>query len=269
MKKIILTIFILITSITLYGFFINPIGFKTTSNTIEVSNLSKSFDGFKILQLSDFLIKSSKDLDRLENINKEIKKLKPDIIIYTGDLLHKDNTLKEDDITKLKDILYNMECTLYKYAVLGDNDDITKYTDVMNIGSFIVLDNESKYIFYKDITPIKITGITNLDNLDKSITIEDNLDTTFNLVITHYPDYFDTIKNMDIDVILAGHSLKGQIRIPFYGGIVRLNDAKKYLNGYYEEKNTKMYVSSGIGNNKIDFRLFNKPEINLYILKSN
>lgn len=266
MKKFFLIIFTLIICLILYGFYVNPKEFTIKSETIKVEELVSSFDGFKILQISDTLLKSSTDLNKLEDILEKIKDLNPDIIVYTGDLLYKENTLKDEDITKLTDILKNMECTLYKYAVYGDNDDKTKYSEIMNEAGFTLLDNESSYIFYKDVLPIKITGLTNLDNVSSSLSIEDNLDTTLNLVITHYPDYFETLKNEDVDVVLAGHSLNGQVIMPFYGGIIKSEGARKYVNGTFNENNTKLYITGGIGTKKVNFRLFNKPEVNFYTL---
>lgn len=267
MKKFFLIIFVFVISIVLYGFFINTNSFKIVSKNINIESIEDSFDGFKILQLSDFLIKSKKDLDRIEQISLKVNDLKPDIIVFNGDLLYKKNSLSNDDINKLIGILKNMDCTLYKYAVIGDNDDINEYSEIMNKADFKILDNESSYIFYKDVKPMKITGLSNLDNISKAINMDDNLDTTLNVVITHYPDYFETLKNEDIDIVFAGHSLNGQVVLPFYGGIIKNSEAKKYVYGSYEENNSKLFISGGVGTNKINFRLFNKPEINLYKLK--
>ena len=137
----------------------------------------------------------------------------------------------------------------------------------MTDSDFIVLDNESKYIFYKDLTPIKITGITDTSDIKKALTTTDDLDVSFNLVITHQPDNIDELVNYDVNLVLAGHSLLGQIRLPFIGGIIKKEGAKKYIDNYYEVNDTIMYVSSGLGiDNNYYFRLFNKPEINLYRL---
>lgn len=267
MKKIFIVIIFLIGLIIIDGFFINPNGFKIAEKKIFVDNLPESFENFKILQISDLLISNKKDINRLKNIKTKSNERKPDIIVFTGDLLYKNNNLNNDDINKLKELLKNMDCTLYKYAVIGDNDEINKYSEIMNDAQFKILDNESNYIFYKDVNPIKITGLTNLDNVSKAISIDDNLVTTFNLVITHYPDYFETLKNDDIDVMLAGHSLNGLVVLPFYGGIISTDWSKKYKYGSYEENNSKLFISGGIGTPKIEFRLFNKPEINLYSLQ--
>lgn len=267
MKKVFLSIFILMLCLIFYGVFVGTKGFKVNSKTIEIQDLSDSFDGFKILQLSDFLIKDVNELKNIENISKKINDLKPDIIIFTGDLLYKNNNLTESDLEKLVEILKNMECSLYKYAVVGDNDEINSYKDIMFKSEFKVLDNESDYIFYKDIKPIKITGLTNLNDVSNAMFMEDNLETMVNIVITHYPDYFETLKNEDINIVFAGHSLNGQVIVPFYGGLIKSDMAKKYVYGSYQENDSKLFISGGIGTPKIQFRLFNKPEINLYKFK--
>ena len=66
------------------------------------------------------------------------------------------------------------------------------------------------------------------------------------------------------NLILAGHSHHGQIRLPLIGAIILPDGAKKYYNGYYEFNKTKLYISNGIGTSTINFRLFNKPSFNLY-----
>ena len=75
------------------------------------------------------------------------------------------------------------------------------------------------------------------------------------------------LKNYDIDVIFAGHSLGGQLRLPFWGATLKKDGASVYTNDYYNENNTKLYVSYGIGTNPPHIRTFNKPSINVYRLK--
>ena len=82
----------------------------------------------------------------------------------------------------------------------------------------------------------------------------------------HEPDFIDEIDYRKFDLVLAGHSHNGQVRLPFIGALVKPNYAKKYYDEYYKIKNTDLYISSGIGVSEVNFRLFNRPSFNLYRL---
>lgn len=271
MKKILIILLTLLISIILWGFFIETKDFKVKEIAIKVNDLNENFNGFKIAQISDLLLGSTKSVEDLKKVVEQTNKLKPDLIVFTGDLVSNGYSLNKSEISTIKEELLKLDCTLYKYAVIGDNDEkiIDLYTEIMNESNFKILDNASTYIFYKDITPIKITGLTNVDHIKNSLEVIDNIETNLNIVFTHYPDFIDTISNEDIDIVISGHSLNGQIRIPFVGGTLTKTFAKKYIDSYYEVNETKLYVSSGLGTETINFRLFNKPEINLYRLEKN
>lgn len=266
MKKILIAIIILLSFVLIDGFFINPNGFKIIEKKIYVDNLPESFEDFKILQISDLLISNKKDINRLKNIKAKSNERKPDIIVFTGDLINSKNDLTDNDINDIIDILKSLECNLYKYSVIGDNDqkNIDLFNKIMNNSDFKILDNESTYLFYKDINPIKITGINTIDV--KTVETNEELTPIFNLVLMHYPDYADNL-SFDNAIALSGHSLKGKIRIPFYGGIIKKDGAKKYIDDYYEIGTNKLYVSGGIGTENVKFRFNNKPEINFYRLE--
>ena len=266
MKKVLIAMIILLSFVLIDGFFINPNGFKIIEKMIYVDNLPESFEDFKILQISDLLISNKKDISRLKNIKTKTNERKPDIIVFTGDLINSKNDLTDNDINDIIDILKSLECNLYKYSVIGDNDqkNIDLFNKIMNNSGFKILDNESTYLFYKDINPIKITGINTIDV--KTVETNEELTPIFNLVLMHYPDYADNL-SFDNAVALSGHSLKGKIRIPFYGGIIKKDGAKKYIDDYYEIGTNKLYVSGGIGAENVKFRFNNKPEINFYRLE--
>ena len=266
MKKVLIAMIILLSFVLIDGFFINPNGFKIIEKMIYVDNLPESFEDFKILQISDLLISNKKDINRLKNIKAKSNERKSDIIVFTGDLINSKNDLTDNDINDIIDILKSLECNLYKYSVIGDNDqkNIDLFNKIMNNSDFKILDNESTYLFYKDINPIKITGINTIDV--KTVETNEELTPIFNLVLMHYPDYADNL-SFDNAVALSGHSLKGKIRIPFYGGIIKKDGAKKYIDDYYEIGTNKLYVSGGIGTENVKFRFNNKPEINFYRLE--
>ena len=70
------------------------------------------------------------------------------------------------------------------------------------------------------------------------------------------------------DLVLAGHSHNGIIRIPFIGALSKVEGSMKYDQEYYKINDTKLYISSGMGTNGPGFRLFCRPSINFLRLES-
>ena len=269
MKKFLTILTILVISLIIYVIFINPNGFTIVEDAIVIENLPDSFDGFKIVQFSDLLIGSTKSINDLDSIIQSINNVEPDLIVFTGDLITKDYNITDEEIQSIKDYLASLDCSLYKYAIIGDNDEanIELYKEILNDSGFILLDDQSTYVFYKDVTPIKLTGISNIDKLSDALYITDELETAYNIVITHEPDSIEQIASNNVDLVLAGHSLLGQIRIPFWGGLLKKDGARIYLDHNYTVSDTELYVSSGLGTENINIRAFNKPSINLYRLQ--
>ena len=91
-------------------------------------------------------------------------------------------------------------------------------------------------------------------------------DINYKIILVHEPDYIDTItsKYNNTNLVLAGHSHNGQINIPYIKKLLLPEGSKKYYNNYYKVNNTNLYISSGLGESNINFRLFNKPSINFY-----
>ncbi|AAU17978.1 putative phosphoesterase [Bacillus cereus E33L] len=66
-----------------------------------------------------------------------------------------------------------------------------------------------------------------------------------------------------MDIVLSGHAQGGQFKLLFISKLVALNQGvlPKYTAGLYEEQNTSMVVSRGLGNSNIPQRIFNRPEL--------
>ena len=175
-------------------------------------------------------------------------------------------------ITKLKDELAKIDANINKYAVKGDNDykQITDFETIFKYANFSILDNSNEFIYYKDTTPIKIIGTTSL--LKSKIDYEAAFNTFgdeneyFTILISHEPNIIEHIKDYKVNVLFTSNSLGGLINIPFIGGLIKFEGSDNYIKVYYKVNNTHMYVNTGIGTQKYNYRLFNKPSINLYRL---
>ena len=242
---------LLLVGIIFYGYYETKT-LKVKEYNIIDKSLPNSFNGFKIIHFGDILYGSSVDKNYLEKVVKEINKYKPDVVIFTGDLYSKDNKLTDNNKKEIVEALKKIKPSLYKYAIYGDNDK-EDYENIMQDSGFVVLKEDNEELFYNGTTPILLS----VTDSDKDL---------FTIRLIHRPDDIDKTSMENVNVILAGHSLNGQIRIPFYGALINRYGAKKYTDEYYDNKEFKIYITNGLGTNSPNLRLLNNPSINLYRL---
>ncbi len=246
---IFIIIVIIIILIFLYMRFIGTSFIKTKEKYLY-DNIPDTFNGLKVVQISDLLYGSTINDNDLEYINKEVKKINPDIIFFTGDLISNSYNLIKDD--NIKKFLTNLSAPYGKYAIKGELDN-DEFDILMDKCGFEILNNSTKEIFNKTVDKITIKGL-NINNT----TSVNNTD-GYTICLIHNFDYFDKF-NTNCDVTFAGHNLGGEIKIPFTNGILGNN---KYKGSYYVFGNNEIFISSGLGS-KHRLRLFNHPEINVY-----
>ena len=91
----------------------------------------------------------------------------------------------------------------------------------------------------------------------------------FTVLLSHRPELFELYVDTGVDLVFSGHAHGGQFRLPFIGGLVAPNQGflPKYDAGRFDEGNTTMIVSRGVGNSIIPFRINNPPELVVVELK--
>lgn len=265
--KIVFSIILLILFLFLYMRFIGTSGLKIREYKVTNENLT-SFYGFKIAHFSDLHYGMSVNERKLSYLVETINKTKPDIVIFTGDLVDRNTKITDETNNILIKYLSKIDSAYGKYYVKGNHDKVNKsYDMIMTNSNFKCLDETYDVIYSKDNKSMFIGGIS----VDKSLnnnTIETlNLNEyDYKLFALHYPDKVDEILKYNFDLILSGHSHNGQVRLPVIGKIITPNNAKKYYEPYYQLDNTQLYISGGIGNSVLNLRFFNKPSFNLYRL---
>lgn len=254
MRRLIGIIGLLLIMGFLYGKYVEPNNLKVNEFVIANSKIPKEFEGFKILHFSDVLYRSENDLVLLDKVVKETIQSNVDIIVFTGDLINKD--ISEDESKTLIGLLNDMTAKQYKYAILGDNDN-NDVKHILEESHFIILDETPLYVFNEGIEPIKIVNGT------EYASDEEDQSKEYIISLIHKPDDYDKTQ---YDLVLAGHSLGGEIRIPYLGAFFKKEGANKYTDSFYHNDDSILYVSYGLGSEKTQLRLFNSPSINIYRL---
>ncbi len=274
--KILCFLIIISTCIILYSRYVATTGLVTKEIVIESDKLPDTYDGLKIVHLSDIHYKRIITKKRIEEIINEINLINPDIVVLTGDLLDKDSSIEEDDVDLLINELSSIKAKYGKYAVVGNHDYMFEQDMLEKIytnSDFLLLNNKYDIIYNETGDKIFIGGVANVSyneaNIDDTMSyFKDNEDISYKIILVHEPDYTDTIleKYPEINLILAGHSHNGQVNIPVIKEFFLPAYSRKYFDEYYKINDTLLYISSGIGVSRINFRLFNPPSINFYRL---
>ena len=274
--SIFLLLVVIVVTIFLYAKYTGIKGLIVKEYRVKSEILTNNFSGLKIIHFSDLLYKSTVDKEDVKNLIKRINELKPDIVVFTGDLINKNAKINNEDIEFLEEELESISAKVGKYAIYGDEDySIESYKTIMEKSKFKILNNSYDEIFYKNNESMFIIGLPS--SLKEEIKLEDAFNfykedekRKFIIVLVHDGK---TIKFLDestyeVDLVLGGHSLNGSVVIPYYGGIFIDDGAYKYYQEHYSKGITDIYISSGVGTNKYPYRIFNKPSFNLYRLKA-
>lgn len=267
-RTILFLLLLLIILVFLYGRYVETTYIFVNEYDIKNNNIPSSFNNFKIAHFSDILYKDNNDLERLKDVKTKINDKKVDIVIFSGDLIKKDTNLSQKEIDKITKELSKIKAKYGKYYVTGDNDNKNDlYDSIMQSGGFISLNNFFDNIYSEKNENLLLIGLnTKIDTSVLNNIINENK-SNYKILVFHESDSFEDIKNYDIDLVLSSNSLNGQINIPGIKKLFLDKNSNEYYEPHYRIKGKDFYISNGIGNDKIDFRLLNNPSINIYILK--
>ena len=246
--------------------------------SIQNDLLPDIFDGYKIVQVSDlhnalFGEKQERLIEKIENEN-------PDMIAITGDLIDSNHTNVEVAIQFVKEAVKIAPV----YYVTGNHEAWTKEYDTalrpsLEESGVVILKDQSVEI-EKEGQSITLLGLD-----DPSMALKGDMfgeteamiDTKlkriqtdgFCVLLSHRPELFQIYVDNSISCVLSGHAHGGQFRIPFIGGVYAPNQGffPKYTAGVYQEDNTQMVVSRGLGESVIPIRVNDCPELVAVTLK--
>lgn len=268
-KFLIVFVIILISFLFVWGKFIEPGILVSNDGVISDKDIPSSFNGLKMVQFSDVHYGTGFDEKRFDNLVSKINSYKPDIVVFTGDLIDKNYNESSDDIKLITKYLSKIDSRLGKYAVLGNHDyNSDSFDDIMYDSGFMVLKNNYDTVYYLENDPILIYGVDDVTYGSPRLDVLNSNDVSkikYRIVIMHEPDFIDEFVNdYNVNLVLAGHSHNGQVNVPYLKNFILPKYSKKYFEKYYKVGNTDMYVSNGVGNSLYDFRLFNFPSINVF-----
>lgn len=251
---------------------IEPSLVNTHQEQFKSKYLSDAFHNFKIVQFSDTHLGFQYTLNKLRKLAHRINVLKPDIIVFTGDLVDKPDTYEWSQ--ELIDILKTLQAPYGKFWNFGNHDHGGNGTEVlkkvMEKADFQLLQNEHVRI-KKNSEYFILAGVDDMSlgkpNIEKAL--DQTKEDEFKVLLSHAPDFADIARKYPVDIQLSGHSHGGQVRLPFVGHLYTPSYATKYIKGTYqfEHDRLQLYVNCGIGTTRLPLRFLCVPEIYELTLK--
>ena len=267
----------------LYGAFIERNTLQTREVEIASNNTPQSFDGYRIIHISDMHLRSFQGREKtLEKFVDKINAQEADAILFTGDLV----TQKTSELTAMEGILKKMRAKDGVFSILGNHDysfynrwkteeerikDAEALIDHQKAMQWDILLNECRNIARgKD--SISIIGVENTStnrkfrsfgNLQQAL---QEATGKFKILMSHDPSHWrsEVIDKTDIDLTLSGHTHSMQFTI--FGWSI-ISYVYKEFNGLYREKNQYLYVNIGLGETMFPFRIGAAPEMTVITLK--
>ncbi|WLR53672.1 metallophosphoesterase [Mesobacillus subterraneus] len=254
---------------------VEPRMLDITRHTIKNAAVPSGFDGVRIIQFSDTHIGFQYTMEQLRQLISKINKLKPDLIVFTGDLLDDPRHFTEQN--KLISMLSKLDAPLGKFAVYGNHDHggygSDLYKQIMEQSGFTLLLNNAVNIKLLDGSSIWIAGIDDamLGKPDLNASIANIPTNSYTILLSHAPDKAEEAAHFSIQLQMSGHSHGGQIQIPFYDPLVTPPFAEKYVEGFYtvgKSEGLTLYVNRGLGTTRLPFRFLSQPELAVFTLKN-
>ncbi len=239
------------------------------NNTIEITKygvLSGKIDGaFTIAQLSDL---HEKEFGRHnKQLFEKVYALSPDIIAVTGDVVAHENQ-QQANLPYARNLAEGLSRAAPAFFVTGNHEKNFDHeiAEALSGGGMTVL---RCGVYTMDIRGSRV-NIAGMDDLSYGrADVEKCLDLLrplhgFNLFLSHRPEVFELSLKRNIDLILAGHTHAGQIRVPALSNLYMNGQGlfPKYVQGEFTDGDTTMIISRGLGASGFPaLRINNPPDL--------
>ena len=264
-----------ITAVFLYATWVEPFRITVTLEELHSPKL-RTGAPVRLLHISDLHVERA--TAREHELLRLVKELAPDAIVLTGDYINLSYVDDAQAQGEVRDLLAGL-CDVARgplYAVTGSPP-----VDLPEVVPGVFEDLPINWLL-DTVTEVRINGQSlriaglrctrdrSLDAPHLQRLLADNPGDAFTLLLYHSPDLMPEAVALGVDLYLCGHTHGGQIRLPFFGALITSSQFwKKYEMGRYDEGDTTLYVSRGLGMEGFGApraRLLAPPEIVLWTI---
>lgn len=267
-------VLLVLTALLAAGFLLwGNCSLQTTETALVSPALPPAFDGLRIVELADLHGRVFGRGSR--RLLAAVHRAEPDLICIDGDLFD-----EHTDLAMLPPLLRGLCAIAPVYYVTGNHEwrvpGLRGILAQMRACGVTVLQDDWR-VLRRGEDALIVAGTDDPCGPAERKTPAELIadiraeagEAAFLLLLTHRNDQLPQWSALGVQAVLAGHCHGGVVRLPFVGGLFgtdrRLFPA--WDAGLYRQGETALYVSRGLGYTNVHFRLFNRPEVAVIVLR--
>lgn len=271
---------------TLWGITRGKYHYMTNRMDLYFEDLPEAFDGFKVIQFTDFHAGTFDHPSEVARGLELLQKEEGDVIVFTGDAVNN----RSEELEPFVYMWKRLHAKYGKFSILGNHDyghyiswdsetdrieNLQKLFDYQKEAGFDLLRNQHRVI-EKEGSKLALIGVENWGNppfpqygdLDKAM---DGVPADcFKILLSHDPDHWEKVRQHPekIGLTLSGHTHGAQfgVDIPGWKWSPIKYRYKRWL-GLYDEDERYLYVNRGFGFLGFPGRVGMRPEISVFTLR--
>lgn len=267
-------VLLVLTALLAAGFLLwGNCSLQTTETALVSPALPPAFDGLRIVELADLHGRVFGRGSR--RLLAAVRRAEPDLICIDGDLFD-----EHTDLAMLPPLLRGLCAIAPVYYVTGNHEwrvpGLRGILAQMRACGVTVLQDDWR-VLRRGEDALIVAGTDDPCGPAERKTPAELIadiraeagEAAFLLLLAHRNDQLPQWSALGVQAVLAGHCHGGVVRPPFVGGLFgtdrRLFPA--WDAGLYRQGETALYVSRGLGYTNVHFRLFNRPEVAVIVLR--
>lgn len=267
-------VLLVLTALLAAGFLLwGNCSLQTTETALVSPALPPAFDGLRIVELADLHGRVFGRGSR--RLLAAVRRAEPDLICIDGDLFD-----EHTDLAMLPPLLRGLCAIAPVYYVTGNHEwrvpGLRGILAQMRACGVTVLQDDWR-VLRRGEEALVLAGTDDPCGPAERKTPAELIadiraeagEAAFLLLLAHRNDQLPQWSALGVQAVLAGHCHGGVVRLPFVGGLFgtdrRLFPA--WDAGLYRQGETALYVSRGLGYTNVHFRLFNRPEVAVIVLR--
>lgn len=235
--------------------------------TLHYPNLPQSFDGYRVLHLSDFHIDGVDGL--AEALVPILTAIKVELCVFTGDYRFEDRGPCEGVYPRMRKVIDAISAEQGIWGILGNHDSAEIAYGLEALGVSMLV-NESAEI-RRGADSIWLAGVDDpfdYHRADLDAALAAVPEASFKILLAHAPEVYESASARGVNLYLGGHTHAGQIRLPVIGSLKHNSHCpKEFSYGLWNHAGMKGYTTSGIGCSSVPVRFHCPPEMVVFTLK--